>query len=132
MVSTAMSIWAREFWKSYWIALQRTGRDKRARSFAVRITFLLTYLLAYVLFICFMEVTTAADGGVWSAAFYTFIFGSGTIAAILMRRWHRKQDELLNYSLTGAIRLNPQEVSDTSPQVRTYLEERALIVASLL
>jgi len=125
-----MSIWARGFWKSYWIALQRTRRDKRARSFALRVTFLLTYLVAYVLFI--FKVTTATGGGIWSAAFYTFIFGSGTIAAILIRRWHRKQDELLNYSLTGAIRLNPQEVSDTSPQVRTYLEERALIVASLL
>ena len=78
-----------------------------------------------------MEVTSATGGGIWRAAFYTFIFGSGTIAAILMRRWHRKQDELLNYSLTGRSRLHSQDASDTPPEVRTYLEERLLIVASL-
>jgi hypothetical protein len=127
-----MSIWAREFWKSYWIALQRTGRDKRARSIALRITFLLAYLFAYVLFVFFMEVNAAAGQGIWNAAFYAFIFGTGTIAAILMRRWHRKQDELLNYSLTGRSPLRPQDVTDASPELRAYLEERALIVASLL
>jgi len=126
-----MSIWARGFWKSYWIALKRARRDKRARSFALRVTVLLTYPVAYVLFIWFTEVTTGAGGGMWRAVFYTFILGSGTIAAILMRRWHKKQDELLNFSLTGRSHLHPQDASDASPEVRTYLEERLLIVASL-
>ena len=124
----AMSIWSREFWKSYWIALQRTGRDRRARSIAFRITFLLTYLVAYVLFV----VVTATNQGIWNAAFYGFIFGTGTIAAILMRRWRRKQDELLNYSLTGRSPPHSLDASDASLEVRTYLEERVLIVASLL
>src|SRR6266404_2516117 len=127
-----MSIWAREFWKSYWIALRRTRSDKRARSFALRITFAFTYLLAYVLFICFIEVNAARAGGIWNSVVYAFIFGSATIAAIIMRRWNRKQDELLNYSLTGRNRLHPLDASDSSPEVSTYLEERALIVASLL
>jgi hypothetical protein len=47
-----------------------------------------------------------------------------------LRRWHRKQ-ELLNCSLTDRIRLHSQDASDASPEVRTYLEERVLIVASL-
>src|SRR5881397_2815820 len=115
IVSTIMSMAARTFWKSYWIALQRSARDKRARSYALKASFLLIYVVAYVLFIGY----TASDG--WNGAFYTFIFGSGTIAAILMRRWHRKQDELLNFSLTGQSRLHPQDASAVSPEVRTYL-----------
>jgi len=132
-----MSIWTREFWKTYWIALQRTRRDKRARSLSIRITFLLTYLVAYVVFVVLMEVNTSAGQGIWNAALdkltlYAVIFGSGTAAAILIRRWHRKENELLNYSLTGRNILHPQDLSDASPDVRNYLEERALIIASLL
>jgi hypothetical protein len=65
--------------------LQRTRRDKRARPLALRITLLLTYLVAYVLFVLLLEVNTASSQGIWSAAFYAFIFGIGTIAAILIR-----------------------------------------------
>lgn len=98
----------RGFWKSYWIALLRTRKDKRARSISLRITFWLIYLVASVIFVVFMEINTAPGQGIWDAAFYFFIFGTGTIAAILMRRWHRKQDELLNTSLTGSAPLHPR------------------------
>jgi len=132
-----MSILTRGFWRSYWIALRRARKDKRARSISLRITFGLTYLLAYILFLVFMflvfmGVNAAAGQGVWNAVFYTFMLGAGTIAAILMRRWHRKQDELLNTSLTGRAPLHPQDFADASPEVRSYLEARALITASLL
>src|SRR5262245_24308581 len=127
-----MSLLSCGFWKSYWIALRRTRKDKRARSISLRITFWLANLVAYILFVVFMEVNTASSQGVWNAVFYAFIFGTGTIAAILMRRWHRKQDELLNTSLTGRAPLRPQDFADASREVRFYLEERALIIASLL
>ena len=127
-----MSILSRGFWRSYWIALRRTRKDKRARSVSLKITFLLAYLVAYALFIAFMEVRTAAGQGIWNAVFYAFIFGTGMIAAILIRRWHRKQDEVLNTSLTGRTLFHPQDFSDASTEVRSYLEERALIIASLL
>jgi hypothetical protein len=84
------------------------------------------YLAAYVAFLAY----TASDG--WTGAFYTFIFGSGTLAAIMMRRWHKKQDEILNTSLTGQSRLRPQEVTVLPEGVVAYLHERALIIASLL
>jgi hypothetical protein len=48
-----------------------------------------------------------------------------------MRRWNRKQDEILNYSLTGKANPSSTGVFNLSPSVRTYLEDRALIVASL-
>ena len=127
-----MSMLTRGFWRSYWIALRRTRKDKRARSISLRITFWLAYLVAYILFLVLVEVNTAAGQRIWNAVFYAFIFGTGTIAAILMRRWNRKQDEFLNTSLTGRAPLHPQDLADVSPEVRSYLEERALIIASLL
>ncbi|MBV9743808.1 MAG: hypothetical protein JO099_08595, partial [Acidobacteriia bacterium] len=47
----------------------------------MRITFWLAYLVAYVLFLVFMEVNTAAGQGIWNAVFYAFIFGTGASAA---------------------------------------------------
>ena len=84
------------------------------------------YLAAYAVFIA----CTASDG--WTGAFYTFIFASGTLAAIMMRRWHKKQDEILNTSLTGRNPLRPQELTFPHEGVRAYLYERSLIIASLL
>src|SRR5215472_4016513 len=109
-----MSILTRGFWRSYWIALRRARKDKRARSISLRITIWLTYLLAFILllvfmFLVFMGVNAAAGQGVWNAVFYAFMLGAGTVAAILMRRSHRKQDELLNTSLTGRAPLHPQD-----------------------
>ena len=119
----AMSILSGGFWKSYWIALRRSAKDKRARSMSLKITFGFIFLAAYAVYI-FIAVRNAVG-------FYIIIFGAGAIAAILMRRWHRKQDELLNTSLTGGPS-HQQDRSDALPQVRAYLEKRVQIVASLL
>jgi hypothetical protein len=118
-----MSILTRGFWKSYWIALRRSVKDKRARSMSLKITFGFIFLAAYAVYI-FIAVRNALG-------FYIIIFGGGIIAAVLMRRWHRKQDDLLNTSLTGGPS-HEQDRSDALPQVRVYLEKRAQIVASLL
>lgn len=114
------------FWTSSWIALRRAGRDKRARSTVLKLSLLFLALVGYALCI----VCTAVVGGIWMAVFYVFIFGTGITAAILMRKWHRKEDELLNYSLTGQVRRYANGGINT--QVRVYLEDRAFIVASLL
>jgi hypothetical protein len=89
---------------------------------------LLMSLIAYAVYVIY----TAVVGGPWTAAFYIFIFGTGSLAAVLMRRWHRKQNELLNYSLTGQTVRDLDGKFDLAPPVRTYLEDRALIIASLL
>jgi hypothetical protein len=39
---------ATQVWRSYWIALRRSGEDKRARVSALKISFALVYALAYV------------------------------------------------------------------------------------
>jgi hypothetical protein len=128
-----MSIWGREFWRSYGIALRRSNKDKRARSFALKTSFVLAYALAYVLYLCFLEVSTIGlQSAPWLIAFYGFIFGAGAIACILLRRAYRRQDELLSFSLTAPPRTVPQEADRVSPRIRAFLEERALIVGSLL
>lgn len=128
MVCTGVAKRLNLFWKSYWLALLRAGRDKRASVAVLKISLLLLYVVGCALYL----VYTAVAGGPWQTAFYAFIFGTGILAAILMRRWHRKEDEFLNQSLTGqsnrsfAGSLNPPEA------VRAYLGERTLIIASLL
>lgn len=126
-----MALWTRQFWKTYWISWRRIHKDKRARSLALRVTFFLVYLAVYAAFLI-GQVTSAAGGGIWNAVFYLVTFGSGLVAVLLIRRWHKKQDELLNYSITGQSRLHPQDASDASTEVRSYLQDRTLIIASLL
>lgn len=59
-----------------------------------------------------------------------FIVATGLIASMLIRRSNRKQSELLNFSLTGQ---NTDQSSEQVPlTVRNYLEDRTVIVASLL
>jgi len=124
-----MSIWGQGFWRSYWIALRRSGQDKRARVFVFKITFAFLYIAAYFAVFFLLPLRARGAGGLF--AFYGLIFTSGAVAVFIIRRSHRKQNDLLNYSLTG---LNPRPVpaEDVSPPVRSYLQERALIIASLL
>jgi len=59
-----------------------------------------------------------------------FVVGTGVIAALLFRRSNRRQDEVLNFSITGR---KPQQLPETvSLRVLVYLDERAAILASLL
>lgn len=83
-------------------------------------------------FSLFLNVSTFSGHGFWGVAFYVFIFASGAFAAALMRRWHTRQNELLNYSLTGLNRVDFERGCGVSPEVRTYLAERLMILASLL
>jgi hypothetical protein len=123
-----MRIWKREFWRSYWISFRRAGKDKRARSTFLAITYFLVLVPAYIAFIV---LTATADGG-FTAALYAFILGTGTTAAIIIRRAHKRQDELLEFSLTGQDRRRQQDPSGIPAAVCSYLEERAVIIASLL
>lgn len=123
-----MPKFAQVFIESFWIVLRRVGRDRRARSALFKLSLALLSVVGYPAYI----VYTCVIGGRWQGVFYAFIFGTGAMAAILMRRWHRKQDEILNYSLTSKVNPSSNGVFNLSPSVRTYLEDRALIIASLL
>src|SRR5260221_4724477 len=116
-----MWIWRREFWRSYWFALRRSGKDKRARSMAARISFALAYLFLFVRVILLLPLRQR--GSIWLIAFYGLIYGGGAIVFLALRRSHRSQDKLLSYSLTSTNRLDLPKSDDISPDVRNDLEE---------
>jgi len=62
---------------------------------------------------------------------YGLMLGSAILVFLAIRRSHRSQEELLNYSLTGA-RVSDGDHNDLATEVRSYLKERALIISSLL
>jgi hypothetical protein len=112
-----MSVWHRLFWKSLWFALLRSREDKRARAAVFGILLLLAWIAAEAWLVF---VVPAREGhGVLQLVFNGFVVATGFIAALLLRRSNRKQDELLNFSITGR---NPRQLpEDVLPEVRRYL-----------
>jgi hypothetical protein len=126
-----ISIWQRGFWKSYWVAIRRSGKDKRARLAAISVSGAIVYVVLYALAVFALPFRDGASAGWFQLVFNGFAVASGIMAAILLRRAYRRDDELLNISITGR---NPvvNHARGVAPEVRAYLEERAGIVASLL
>jgi hypothetical protein len=85
------------FWKSYWIALRRAHNDAHARAFLFKTTLPLLVIAAYLLFFLFIHMRFG--GNIWNVVFYIFIFGTGAIALVLLRRALSLQDETLKFSL---------------------------------
>jgi hypothetical protein len=104
-------------------------KDARARASVFPITFFGLYLLAYLAWIL-NAVRHTRDYG-WMIAFYAFIFGTGVMAFGLLRRVYRRQDELLNASITGRERGFVERDKAPALAVRWYLEERLQILSSL-
>jgi hypothetical protein len=124
-----MSIWRSIFWRSYWIALQRSGEDKRARLLALKVSILLFCFWVNVLYWLFF---LRELGEVWPFASYAAIFGAALLTRFFINRSHRRQDELLSYPLTGGHGLTPAGTVYVSQAVWNYLEERMLILVSPL
>lgn len=100
----------------------RSGKDKRARA----------AVLGIVVFIIWWggETWYVFGQGTDQAVFNGFVVGTGIIAALLFRRSNRKQDEILNFSITGR---NPRQLPErVSPEVERYLGDRIVILASLV
>jgi|SRR5665213_983934 len=117
-------MWRRAFWKTYWIAIQRSARDRRARSFAWRVTFLLLYIAAYLAYL------------VWAfsqpAAVFLIVPALGALLVrFLITRSNRRDDNLLEFSITGNTPQRPLENAESGP-LRGYLAERLQIIGSLL
>ena len=123
-----MAAWRRSFWKALWFALRRSREDKRARAAILSLAVLLVLVLAEGWLVFVLPVRERH--GVFQGSFNAFIIVTGLIASLLIRRSNRKQSELLNFSVTGRVtRQSPEQVSLS---IRIYLEERTVIVASLL
>jgi hypothetical protein len=117
------------FWKSYWIALRRSAEDTRSRLIALKISLLLLLLLAYGLL---WLLPLRQSGGVWLFGSYVVMFGSAILVRLLLNRSNRRDDEMLSYSLTDSHKPTSEGMTFVSHAVRQYLEERTLILASLL
>ena len=120
-----LPIWRRSFWKWYWVALRRSPVDRRSRAAALRISFLLIYLLAYGAFLSFFVFRV--QGGAW----LLITIPIAVFVRFVILRSHKRQEELLRTSITGATRLGDQE-TEATPAVRAYLEERAIVIAALM
>jgi len=128
-----MALWRTHLWKTLWFALLRSRKDKRAR-IVVRSVLVLLGVLAYYVFWFRLAYTQSKEDGVsiwWTAGFYVFIFGTAILARMWMKHSHRRQDEALNFSITGAIPQQPR-VDAVSPEARDRLQDRLTITAALL
>ena len=130
MVLMPIAFWKRSFWVSYWIALRRSRKDKRARTFAFIVTFLIADVLGFIPLVLFMMYREA--GGFQALAGYGVVLVTALVAVAVMRRSHKRQDALLSCSLTERTLVRFAVGDEVAQAVRDYLEERALIVGALL
>jgi hypothetical protein len=101
-----LSIWRRNFWRFYWIALRRSWQDKRARGAAVRVSLLFAGCFAIAV--------------LFSASIpYLGVGLAGFVTGYLRQRKRR----------AATLRSGAKHLT---PELRNYLEERAGILASLL
>jgi hypothetical protein len=127
-----MPLATRQFWRSYWIALQRSNKDRRARGVAFRITSALAYLLAYVASLYLLgKSILGAEGGGATLVFYGLFLGVVAAGVFMLRRAHRRQDDALKFSLTDTQPAR-QQADEVAEIVRTYFAERTVIIASLI
>jgi hypothetical protein len=125
----SMSPWRKAFWTTYWVALRRSRKDKRARLIAFRISVLFLLITANVLL---WLLPLRSDGGIWLFAFNGSVLGLAIIMRLLLLRSNRRRAEMLSFSLTAPGGRTPQRTSDVSENVRAYFEERALMIGSLV
>lgn len=125
-----MAFWRKAFWRSYWIALRRSGQDRRARIFVLQVSGAIAYVIACIGFI--LILLFRSQGGGWLFAFYGFIFGTGFIAFLAIRRSHRRDRQLLNFSLSGDAPRTASDAGHASPAVCSYLCRRAAILSTLI
>jgi hypothetical protein len=119
------------FWASVWIAVQRSGRDKRARALLTQLSVALGYLLWLAATQLLRFHQSWKEMGPWTIAFDTAIYGSGVVAFSVIRWVHRK-----NHPTTLSLAVSPartdDEVPGPAPSIQRYLAERAAILSSLV
>ena len=71
-------------------------------------------------------------GGDQALAAYGVLLTVAVVVVYLIRRSHRRQDELLSNSLTDSVGLKKRDSENVRPAVRDYLEDRARILACLV
>ncbi|MBC7928164.1 MAG: hypothetical protein H7039_21165 [Bryobacteraceae bacterium] len=112
--------------------MRRSFVDKRSRLFALKVSFLVVYAVAYVAVFGWLIPWHTKEGAAWYYGFYAFILVTGLIALYFLRRSHKSDSELLTFSLTTTDRQARTEGFGSSPAVRHYLRQRATILGCLI
>jgi hypothetical protein len=118
------------FWKWSWIALRRFHKDKRFRRPVLLMSFGLAYFVTYLIFA--WKINREDGMGIWTVPFYGFIFGSGFLASIFIRRLNRSNQQIFQHSFIQQPLPSEKDCSASSPVVRTYVIQRAGIIAGLV
>lgn len=126
-----MQPWRVAFWRHYYISLRRSGRDVRARRFAVGVTL---FLLVTPIYGWFLYRTLYREGGGGSQAlvFYAVLLAFALLARYLMVRSHRKQGGLSAISITAPGAETSDRGGSVPDCVQEYLEARLTIISGLL
>jgi hypothetical protein len=125
-----MAFWHRNFWRGWSIIIRRSKVDKRARAVLVKVGLSLAYIVGWLLW-AYHGVSTESEL-FRNAAFYGLLFGSAGIVVFVLRRSFQRRDVLLTESVTGTSHDVRGVTNDVASSVREYLEERAMILSSLV
>lgn len=107
-----MTILRASFWRTVWIAIRRSGKDKRSRALVIR-TVARVVLLGYAVAAIWLVVVNDTESAILVA-----VIGVASVIAFLWARWIMPSDD----SAGGFI----------AQGLRDYLDQRALILATLL
>ena len=123
-----MSLWQREFWQTYWIAVRRCRTDSRARQVVIRTSIRLLILPLYLVF--WIIVFGRSESSLWIIMFDGLALAAAVLVVMALRKSHRREDALFSF-VSSAMQERARN-DDTESAVRHYLLERTIIVATLL
>jgi hypothetical protein len=104
--------------------------DSRSRGLVAKVTILGLYLLTWFI-VFWIVIPFNSTGAITYYLFNAFVFGSGFLAFLALRRRNQRDGELLNYSITGNASAPSQPAAMAQP-VREFLARRAHIVQALI
>lgn len=124
------SMWngLRKFWREYATSWARLGKDRRAWPLLARGTFQLVAVPLWLLLA--LGLLLPGEQRTFQFFFNTLVFGLGFIAFLLLRRANRRNNDLLNTSITGGTPVTPPS-NEVNSGVRDYLLDRYSLSAHL-
>ena len=123
-----MSLWQKEFWLTYWVAIRRCRKDSRSRQIVIRTT---VRLLILPLYFCILGITLAQSGdSLWIIVFDCLILSCAFLIVMAFRKSHQREDALLRLSPTTKRQVIDDEL--IPKDVKQHLTNDAVIKAALL
>jgi hypothetical protein len=115
-------------WRALWIALRRARTDKRARHALLLFAGGLAAISLYPLYLWFTYRQVGIQGFFY---LYVPIMLVALAAGCVMRRSHRRSDEMIAFSITGR-EPSGSGIWKPSPEVVKYMGVRAKILSAMI